>query len=260
MTANSLYSNFIDAADDNGSIKNNRDNLEYCAQLAAGIVRYDLYNELYNSGKGVLYGMIGGTANSHAVNFINPSVYQVEWVGTVTHNDKGVKGNGSNGYGKTFLLLTANEVANLHVLAYAYENVSLYDGRDLGFSNNSPVHLCIQRTFNIPNSGFAWIGNTNSVFIPNNTIKGCYIANRLLNQPANTYRNGVIVGTETIPYVKGGNPTDTFYILAVNNGGNAGAWSSRGLSLISIGAGLTDDKAQKFSHLVYTLQGIKNRQ
>lgn len=46
-----------------------------------------------------IYGLVGGTANSHGINWKNPDGTRVTWSGTVTHAANGVQGGG--GYGDT---------------------------------------------------------------------------------------------------------------------------------------------------------------
>jgi hypothetical protein len=49
----------------------------------------------------VLYPYLGGVANSTAINALDPSSYFMQWLGGITHDEYGVKGNGTNGYGET---------------------------------------------------------------------------------------------------------------------------------------------------------------
>lgn len=51
-----------------------------------------------------VYGYIGGTAASHAINWKSPGTYNITWNGTLTHNANGVTGDGSTGYGNTGIL------------------------------------------------------------------------------------------------------------------------------------------------------------
>lgn len=51
-----------------------------------------------------IYPIIGGTANSHAINLKNPNRFSVTWHGTLSHTAIGVQstgGSGSNDYGDT---------------------------------------------------------------------------------------------------------------------------------------------------------------
>jgi hypothetical protein len=48
-----------------------------------------------------LYPLIGGVANSHAINAVNPGTFTMQWSGGITHNANGATGNGVNGIGNT---------------------------------------------------------------------------------------------------------------------------------------------------------------
>src|SRR5690606_21266587 len=48
-----------------------------------------------------IYPLAGGTAASHAINLKSPGTYDITWNGSVTHNEDGIKSDGSTGYGNT---------------------------------------------------------------------------------------------------------------------------------------------------------------
>lgn len=88
MTANTLYSDFIDAADVSGNLKKSRVNLDYISAWAGGLVRYDLLSSLI-----ALYVNVGGVSDSHKINILNPSQYQFTYKPEATHDANGVKFN-----------------------------------------------------------------------------------------------------------------------------------------------------------------------
>ena len=61
-------------------------------------------NNLYSKFS-VLYPFVGGSADTHKFNLINPvdsdAAFRIAWSGSVTHNANGIKSNGTNGYGDT---------------------------------------------------------------------------------------------------------------------------------------------------------------
>ena len=52
-----------------------------------------------------LYPFVGGSADTHKFNLINPAdsdaAFRIVWSGSVTHDANGIKSNGTNGYGDT---------------------------------------------------------------------------------------------------------------------------------------------------------------
>jgi hypothetical protein len=69
-----------------------------------------------------IYPFVGGTATSHSYNLVNPTQYQITWFGGLTHTNTGVKGNGTNGYGDTFLANNVMTQNNIHISSYGTTN------------------------------------------------------------------------------------------------------------------------------------------
>ena len=69
-----------------------------------------------------IYPFVGGTATSHSYNLKNTAQYQITWFGGLTHTNTGVKGNGTNGYGDTFLANNVMTQNNIHISSYGTTN------------------------------------------------------------------------------------------------------------------------------------------
>lgn len=66
ITFSKRLSNFVDAADVNGNIKNSRLNLQYLSQIDNTCIKAGITT-------GVVYPIVGGIFDSHKYNFLNPS-------------------------------------------------------------------------------------------------------------------------------------------------------------------------------------------
>jgi len=66
-----------------------------------------------------LYGLLGGTADSHAINWKSPGTYNMTWTGILTHNSLGTIGDGSH-YGLTGIntSLFVSDNGSIHVSFY----------------------------------------------------------------------------------------------------------------------------------------------
>lgn len=69
-----------------------------------------------------LYPFVGGTATTHKYNLKNPldtdAAFRLVFNGGITHSSNGITGNGTNGYGDTFL--------NNNVMGYDNVHISIY--------------------------------------------------------------------------------------------------------------------------------------
>lgn len=114
-------SDFIDAADDHGNIKNSKQELQYLNQIDHACKKAGIT-------VGAVYPFSGGTGFSHKFNFLNPSKYLIDWHGGITHNHLGIQGDGVNGYGNTGIIPSEiAELNNAHMSIYSsslcYKNI-----------------------------------------------------------------------------------------------------------------------------------------
>lgn len=262
MTANSLYSNFVDAADYNGSLKNSRDNLEYCSQLAGGIVRYDLYSELSIGG---VWPIIGGNAFSHQFNFMNPvdsdSAKRLTYInGAFTHNSIYIKRSTADSRLIDTHVLLSEFSNNLHFAIYSNENQQAStNDKDMGIEYTYLAsYPAGDRQLEASFQGYP-TPNKLTLNTRGNGL-GTYISN-YLTSPEFILEGRKIPGTSGNVSTTKSTQTIKLYQVPDSSGtSNLGA-SVRGYSFISIGPGLTTTKSEKYSSLIRTLQGtIPGRQ
>lgn len=67
-----------------------------------------------------LYPFVGGTADSHSFNLVDPALYQITWSGGIVHDANGVTGNGTTGFGDTNLPRTDLPLVLTHLAAYIH--------------------------------------------------------------------------------------------------------------------------------------------
>lgn len=273
MTANSLYSNFIDAADSGGNIKNDVANLDYIKTLAGGIIRYDLYNEL-NSG--AVYPMIGGTEFSHKFNFMNPvdsdAARRIQFFNSPTHDVNGVLFNGTTQYANTFLNPTsafANPKTDI--------SLSYYRTGGTGLGATFPTTMGAQGNNNSDNNNYETIlgsRTTISFFVtagegfPSNVVQittpleNSYTLGTTKSGTANLFKKGIKCAS-SIPSASGFAGNCNIFLgnscINTNTPSPVGYQNIR-LGFSHVGLGLTDIKSERLSHLIYTMQGIKARQ
>jgi hypothetical protein len=103
---------FITAANITNTTQQNAIN-----QLVVDLKGYGVWTKMK-----AIYPFVGGTATSHSYNLVNPTQYQITWFGGLTHTNTGVKGNGTNGYGDTFLANNVMTQNNIHISSYGTTN------------------------------------------------------------------------------------------------------------------------------------------
>lgn len=145
-----------------------------------------------------LYPFLGGVANSHAINAVDPSTFFVNWSGGITHNADGVKGNGTNGIGNTQWVQNVQTTASNTSMGYymvlsgnvAYDMGRQVSGGYLTLNNfqsstnfRSAINTSLVnfQTNMVGQPGFyglarnsstqvSWISPTNSALVNNNEL------------------------------------------------------------------------------------------
>jgi hypothetical protein len=124
---------FINACGGFGQFKNYE--IGALAELADALWQLNLINKFI-----ALYPFVGGTANMHSFNFINPNIYKISWSGQQIHNKNGV--TGVTGYGKTNIPISLfASLENVHISAYNRTPFSQInkDGRFIGVNTKEFV-------------------------------------------------------------------------------------------------------------------------
>lgn len=170
------------------------------------------------------YPMVGGTATTHSRNLYNPAdtntAKRVAWSGTITHNSNGVQGNGTNGFGDTFINQLNELPTNFTIIFYSRTNQIRAEvdlGAQSAFTNG--IELATKwndnNTYHISRgpqlSGGNVVSNTTGFFV--------------FKRDGNTVtikRNGVTLVTQTV--TANNNFNGNMFLMARNNN-NLGAQS-----------------------------------
>ena len=200
-----------------------------------------------------VYPFVGGTATSHSYNLVNPTQYQITWFGGVTHSSNGIAGNGTNGYGDTFLnndIMAQNSVA---ISIYA-RNILSQNSCDLG-SWNSGFGSALYST-RADNSFLGTVNRTllSGVGVPS-VLNGFSLVKRESSTQLVFQRNTTqttIAATSNI-YIN-----TSFKLLRIGNSNSE--YSGRNLAFSTIGDGLTNTEAANLYLAVQNYQTTLNRQ
>lgn len=184
-----------------------------------------------------------GDQNFSFINWKSPSTFLLTKSGTVNFTaNQGNISNGTNGYLNTGWVPSTSAVNltlnSTHVAVYVYNHVSenKYDlGTAPSFVNSTPqIYLRSDDSFG--NFYHALNQNGNSTVLNGGSAVGFWMPQR--KDASNTYifKNGVQVDTEVDASTAV--PSGNLFLLAVNNGGAPANYTTRRLSMFSIGASL----------------------
>ena len=214
-----------------------------------------------------LYPFVGGTAESHKYNLINPTdsdaAYRLTFVKGAgvdfVHSATGVQPNGSTNYANTHLTFSNvfSDVFSNHLSYYSTTNQATSTGYDIGAMNSSSISVLIS----IYNTSFGLLC-PNSITISQISAKksyGFFVNTRTANNIHKVYVNGVQNGTTTTTTVTD-NITFKTYLFAANRFGTVGNYSSKNCTFASIGTGLTDSDSLNLYKIVQKYNTILNRQ
>jgi hypothetical protein len=199
-----------------------------------------------------LYPFVGGTNSQHAWNLKDTTTYKITWYGGVTSSANGILGNGTNGYGDTFLANNVMAQNDAHISLYsrteanaAAYDMGSWDGSNFGSFIRARTSGNFQHTIN---------SGTYSV-VANSDGRGFYLVSRKNNTSITGYKN-------TTPYLNTfvtsiSNITTSYKILRIGEYNNE--YSPRNLAFASIGDGLTDTEAANFYTAVQAFQTALGR-
>lgn len=191
------------------------------------------------------YGFVGGTAAAHAINWKNPSLYLITWVGTLTHNSLGVKGDGTTGYGNTGIIPSVDlSNSSLHLATYqtiAKTTLEAYEIGCLNSAGTNGTYLVNQQT---PSGRILYFQNGLNDFVgttPNSSSKA-YLAGDVLGGVGRTFINNVQINSASFA-TSSANPLINLpiYVLHLNYSPSPINYrSDGGLGSVMISSGLTN--------------------
>lgn len=225
-------------------------------ELVLDLKSYSIYNKFY-----YIYPYVGGTATSHKFNLINPldtdAAYRITWNGGLTHDANGVTGNGTNGYGETWLTPSSAMTLNdTHISVYCRTN-SQSAVSEMGIQDslgNRGIFIVTRNTSNVAQyyvNDFTVnnTGNTNS--------QGFYIATRTSSTAKRLYKNGAVISAPSTASVSLPNVSIPVHGRKNYNGMNG--YSAKNLAFISSGQGLNATEAANFYTAVQKFQTTLGR-
>jgi hypothetical protein len=228
-------------------------------QLFVSLKGYSIYNKMY-----ALHLYVGGTSSTHKWNAVNPldtnAAYRIVWNGGVTHNANGVTGNGTNGYGETYLQPSTNLIQNnTHIAFYSRTNIQNAN-TPMGIQDgalNASLRIVPRNASN--QSIYSVNDNTGSVVSSVTDSSGFWIASRTASNARKLYRNGAV--TQTATTVSVARSTATIPVLGQKGATNTmGAYLAVNLALSSTGEALNDTEAANYYTAVQSFQTALGRQ
>jgi len=198
-----------------------------------------------------IYPYRGSAASSTKFNLKNPldtnAAYRISWSGGVTHNYTGVTGNGSNGFGETWIQPSTNlSLNNSHISFYSRTN-SQNANAEMGVSDgtlNASIRIIARNVGN--NLTYNINDNTGGVVGSQTDSRGFYLVSRLASNNRRMYKNGALLVSATTASVT--LTTATIPVLgqkAANNIMNA--YLAKTHSFASVGQGLNDSEVANFN-------------
>ena len=230
-------------------------------QLFVSLKGYSIYNKMY-----ALHLYVGGTSSTHKWNAVNPldtnAAYRIVWNGGVTHNANGVTGNGTNGYGETYLQpSTALTQNNTHIAFYSRTNsTQASSNAEMGITDgtlNASLRICSRNGSN--QSIYSINDNTVGIATSITDSTGFWIASRTASNARKLYRNGSSINSSTNASVA--RSTSTIPVLGQKTATNTmNHYSIKNFALSSIGESFNDTEAANYYTAVQAFQTALGRQ
>jgi hypothetical protein len=218
-----------------------------------------------------IYPLVGGTSTAHSYNIINPSLYQLTFVGSPTHDGNGVDWNGSTQYATTGLVPTSVLGANnTHLSVYSREN-STGAYTEIGASGSANTQLVMQMLLLHTNGNMihdAYYGTGNGrISAANTNSSGFFVSSRITSTDFRGYRNGSQLGTTGANATGIGSPPSidlyigaTHYVQNDAPGTTVLNFSTRQLAFVSVGTGLTASEVATYYSIVQRYETKLGRQ
>ena len=258
LTFSKRVSDFVDAADVGGNIKNSKANLNYLRLIDIACVKSGITI-------GAVYPFIGGTAFSHQFNLLDPrdldSAFRLAFFGGLTHSALGVKPNGTTGYAETYISSSNLILNNTHLSYYSNENITGGTRILLGLGTQPYVagttFLLLRTNFNNNFNSIIGTENANAAFSSSTyTRQGMFLGNRNAINSNKLYHNANIIAQSNSNNTYSYPVSNTIYLFAGGNTANktAGSFEINRCAFASVGNGMSDYNAKIFSHDIFIAQ------
>lgn len=227
-------------------------------QLVLDLKSYSLWSKF-----SAIYPYVGGTATTHKFNLKNPldtnAAFRILWVGGVTHNSNGITGNGTNGYGETYIQPSTNLSLNSTHIAFWSKTNSQNNTAEMGIQDgllNAGIRVI---TRNASNQTLYQVNDNASTILSSVTdSSGFYCASRTASNSRKLYKNGSAIITNTTASTT--LTTATIPVLGQKNYNNTMmSYLAKNFSFASAGQGFNDTEAANFYTAVNTFQTTLGR-
>jgi hypothetical protein len=231
----------------------------------------NLVNQLKSAGlwnlMTAIYPMVGGSANTHKYNLINPqdtdAAYRLNFVGTWTHAANGSTPNGAGGtYADTFLSPSVSPLTatNGYMYYYCPENYAAADRIDIGSGDfSSTGESTIATKWSDNNTYYIWYNSsaTSGVFTTATTNTTAHWMLNKTGTGVQGWKNGVRLGTSVTNGL--GTNNLSLYLGARRTPGGNDRNSPRRHVTTSVGQGLTDAEALALYNAINTFNTTLGR-
>lgn len=224
-------------------------------QLVIDLKAYNLWTKFK-----AIYPFVGGTASTHKWNLKDArdldAAFRLVFAGGITHSSTGVLFNGSNAYADTKLIPNTSLTASSgHLSIYSRTNVS-ENSYDIGVTTAGTADNMVASRYG-SNVFYANYGALTYPSYSNLDSRGYFMTNRNTSTNTTGFLNGVrVINTAQTGAVA----TKVLYIGCLNNDGNPTNYSTRQLSFVTVGDGLTDTEAGDLYTAVQAFQTTLGRQ
>jgi len=227
-------------------------------QLVIDLKGYNIWTKCI-----AIYPYVGGTATTHKFNLVNPldtnAAFRILWAGGVTHNANGVTGNGTNGYGETYIQPSTHLTQNSTHISFWSKTNSQNTNAEMGIQDgalNASLRVVTRNASN--QSIYSVNDNTGSVATSITDSSGFWVISRTASNSRKLYRNGTSLLTNTTVSVA--RSTATIPVLGQKGATNTmGAYLAKNHSFASIGTGLTDTDVTNLNTAVSAFQTALGR-
>ena len=207
-----------------------------------------------------IYPFVGGTANTHKYNFMDPIAFRLVFYGGGIFSTNGYQPNAINAYADTLLHDKYNLTLNSTHISYYSRTNSIGNFGEMG---NLGAHLGGSPGINLnlkksDGNFYPRVADNNTGITNSDTSQGLFISNRTNSTQVRAFQNGTLklITSNSISL------SDlNIYIGAINHTFNGPyLFSNRQCAFASIGSGLTDAEALTFYNLVQAFQTALSRQ
>lgn len=212
-----------------------------------------------------IYPFVGGTATTHKYNLKDPrdldAAFRIAFIGGMSHSSNGITGNGTSNWATTYMNaqneLNGGNAQNDNHVFYYLQTFSARSCSDIGVYDSSANALHNSNARNASNVFNTANMNANQYNgVATTATSGAFCNTRTSSTEYRKYINKsqtIVTNNSTTP------PNRDFFIMAFNNTGSPAGYSDRTMSLVSLGAGLTQSEVESYVDINQTFQTSLSR-